>query len=399
MRPNRFVTFFTGSVEILVRGPQLEKLINLIIGAGLALWDVRRLGAEVFQAKMRAPAFLAIRPLIRRSGAVVKIRRKQGWPFLRRRLGARKAFWIGAAIFVAFLFYLSSIILVIKVEGFKGKEREDLLESLNRAGLRSGLPRNNLWKMKELIEQEVLLRTPKAAWLEISLRGVVAEVKVVPRKMAPAVRRRGDLVAAREGVVSRIITIRGTPLVKEGDTVAMGDVLISGTEWRNDPASGELTREETAASGIVEARVWYDWEVLEPKAVWQADGEKLAYTVYQIRIGGRLRPIIAFGKRTGRNYHWIRWRKRIYRGRNPLENVEVIKDTWYQVAWRRIQRPASLIRQAALQEVDAKRRSLGCLNPAALKAPLTLQWSEDGDFIKLAATMEVIQPIADFAER
>ena len=229
MRPNRFVTFCTGYVGILVRGQQLEKLVNLIIGAGLALWDIRRLGSEVFQAKMRAPAYLAIRPLIRCSGAVVKIRRKRGWPFLRRRLAERKAFWIGAACCVAFLFYLSSFILVIKVEGFKGKEKEELIASLNRAGLRVGLPRKNLWTVKEQIEQEVLLRNPKAAWMEISLHGVVAEVKVVSRKMAPAARRRGDLVATREGVVTRIVTIRGTPLVKEGDTVEIGERGLDGS--------------------------------------------------------------------------------------------------------------------------------------------------------------------------
>lgn len=399
MRQNRFVVFLTGYVLILVRGQQLEKFINLVTNAGLGLWNIRRLGPEVFQAKMRAPGFLKIRPFIRRSNTVVKIYRKCGWPFLQRRLAARKLFFIGASIFFTFLIYLSSFIMVIKVEGLKGDERQILLKTLKEAGLHAGLSRGDVLNRKSQIEQDVMLHSPNIVWLAVTVRGVVAEVKAVPRKTPTVKTGPGDIIAVREGVISKIITIRGTPLVKEGETVAKGDALISGIEWQTDPVNGDITKTDTAAQGIVEARVWYDWEVFEPKVIWRIVYSKLECTEYKLRMGGRLKPVITFGRKTGNNYQWVRWRKRIYRGRNPLESVELIKDTWYKTVWRRVTQPLETVKRFAWRDIQRKRLYLVRAGNATEKNPLSAVWSEDGNFIKLAVTMEAVETISRFQSR
>lgn len=53
-------------------------------------------------------------------------------------------------------------------------------------------------------------------------------------------------MAARDGIITEIIVFKGQPVVKEGDTVSRGQVLVI----------PEAENEETRA--IIRANVWYD---------------------------------------------------------------------------------------------------------------------------------------------
>lgn len=375
---------------MLVRGAHLEKLINLLTSSGLYLWDVKRLGTGAIQAKIRAHGFLRIRELIRRTNSTLKIHRKKGWPFIWRKMVYRKMFWIGALVFIALLVYLSSFIFFIKVEGFAGGERQQLLANLAKLGLKPGVLRRELLPRKSLIEREIMIHTPGAVWLGISIQGVVAEIKVVKRKFAPASLGKSDIVASKDGVVSKMIVVRGTPVVKEGDTVARGDLLISGVEWQTDAQAGELIKKEAPASGIVEAKVWYDLEVVEPKIIWYPDVQKAFFNEYKLRWGRKLWHLGSFGQKPSGNYYLIRWHRPIYQGRNPAEGVELIKDTWQTVNWRRVVRTREEIEQAALKDIDQKLKALSVLSDAT---PIRT-WSEEGNFIKLTLTYEKMENIS-----
>ena len=390
-RFNRFISFLTGYLVVLIRGPHLEKIINLMTGSGLHLWDVQRLEPETLQLKVRAHGFFRIHEMVRKTGLRVKIIRKKGWPFLWRDVNRRKGFLIGAALFAGALFYLSTFVFIIKVEGFEGEERGRLLHALAKRGLKPGVPRRDIVTKKNLIEREIMIDTPAAVWLGITVRGVVAEVKVVKRKTAPKKITACDIVAGRDGVISRLITIRGVPVVKEGDSVARGDLLISGTIWHNGPEGEAVAVEEVPASGIVEAKVWYDLSTIQPKIIWKPDFYKSQYTEYKLRWGHSLWTLGRFGKKAGDNYYFYRGRKRIFQGRNPVAVVELIKDTWRLISWRRCRLSASQVKRAAARDIKAKINRLGLFQNEMIQ---TMSWSEEGNFIKLTVTLEMTRDIA-----
>jgi similar to stage IV sporulation protein len=394
VRLERLVSFLTGYVEVLVRGAQLEKLLNLLTNSGLYLWDVKRLGNGVIQLKIRSYGFLRIRRLIRRTHSTVRIYRKRGWPFIRRKLGRRKMFWIGAVAFMTLLFYLSSLVLFIKVDGFAGGERKLLLTNLSGLGLKPGITRQDLLAKKSLIEREVMMHTPGAVWLGITVQGVVAEVKVVKRKIAPAPLGGCDIIAAHDGVISKLVVVRGVPVVKEGDTVARGDLLISGVEWLKDSESENLVKYEVSASGIVEAKTWYDLEAIEPKTIWRPVVKTARYKEYKLRWGRRLWHLGGIGKKPAGNYYWVRWHRHLYQGRNPFDSVELIKDTWQAVNWRRMVRSRREIEETARTEINNK---LKVLNVSRNNSSLT--WSEEGNFVKLTLTCEKQEDIAMISPR
>lgn len=391
MRFNRFLSYLTGYLVILIRGPHLEKIINLMTNSGLYVWDVLRLEPETLQVKIRAHGFFRMREMLKKTGSQARIIHKKGWPFWWRDLNRRKAFLIGAGAFIGLLIYLSSFVFFVKVNGFTGEERDRLLGALAKRGLKSGVFRQELLKRKSLIEREIMMDTPNAVWLGITIRGVVAEVKVVKRKTAPERIKACDIIAGRDGVISRLITIRGVPVVKEGDAVARGDLLISGTIWQHGSENNNLTSEEVPAAGIVEARVWYDLSVIEPKIIWKPIYLKSRYSVYRLRWGHHLWTLGGFGKNGSGNYSFIRWRKRLFQGRNRVAVVELIKDNWRAVAWRRSRLSDFEVQRAALVDINARMNRLGFSQPMVSKV---VTWTDEGNFTKATVTVETIQDIA-----
>ena len=400
---NRIVSWLMGYVEILVRGPHLEKFINLATNSGLLLWDVKRVGPDVLHVKLRAHGFRRIRGYARRSQATVRLHRKRGWPFVQRRLQRRRTFLLGCVLFLAGLVYLSTLVLVIRVEGFEGSDRQQLIATLAKLGVKPGISRQSLLARKALVEREVMLETPQAVWFGLNLRGVVADVTVVKRQSPPPPQANYDLIAGRDGLVTKVVVIRGTSAVKEGDTVAPGDLLISGVEWKHDKASAELVKIAVPANGIVEARVWQDIEVMEPRVCWRVTPAQERLTVYSLRVGRQLWPVFRIGRRPAGNYSWARWQKRLYQGRNPDKVVEIIKDEWQAARWIKVVRPLAELKAAALREAAERRKYLPdqaqSPNQPSTGAPgqpgkRTEQWTVEGNFLRLIVTYETVQDIA-----
>ena len=97
-------------------------------------------------------------------------------------------------------------------------------------------------------------RYPQVAWVEAGWRGTTLQIRVVagtPAGEAVSIDGSGDVVASRDGIIDRVMTVAGTPQVKSGDLVRAGQVLIAGEER----TSGGETR-PVAARGTVMARVW-----------------------------------------------------------------------------------------------------------------------------------------------
>lgn len=395
MKLSKGLTFFTGYVEIMIHGIRPEEVINRGIRAGVYFWDIRRLRPGVIYAKMHSTSFWQMRSLANASNCQVKLVKKHGWPLFRKKMVERQMLMIGAVLFLGVLGYLSTLVLWVNIDGLEGVEQRKLAAILEQVGLKPGISRRELLDKKRMFEREVMLLTSDAIWLGITSRGVVAQVKAVPRKTPLLPQAACDLVAAEDGVITRVAVIRGVAAVEEGATVAQGDRLITGVNWQTDPESGTVIQEEIAASGIVEARVWHEIEIIEPKVVWKAHTRRQQRVTYQLRVGEKVWKLGSWGAPIHGDYFWQRLRKRIYQGRNSSLNVEFIKNVYEEVRWQLVQRAPGEIKRTALAAAAIKQRELENLNFESQREA----WSDDGSFVKLIVTLEAIKDIAKVAPR
>lgn len=162
---------------------------------------------------------------------------------------------------------MSSLVWSIEVKGNQLLTETEVLDAANESGL-------TRWTLKwglepGEVEAGIAERLPLVSWTGVYINGtrVIIEVaeRVLPEdeEKSPA-----HLVAAKAGIIKEVLVLSGNPLVYEGDTVAQGQVLISGeipALWEKNIENGaevdyKLIREAdyVHAKGIVRARVWYE---------------------------------------------------------------------------------------------------------------------------------------------
>ena len=138
-----------------------------------------------------------------------------------------------AAIFVSLVLLILSSCPVwdVRVEGNEKISDALIVEGLEEVGFKVG----SLWSGIELseVENNFLKNNPSVSWINLNRRGTVAYVTVIENEEAeednePHREGFSNVVASCDTVIEEITVKRGRAVVKVGDTVKKGDLLISG---------------------------------------------------------------------------------------------------------------------------------------------------------------------------
>lgn len=162
-----------------------------------------------------------------------------------------------ALLFCMGLYFLSgNLVWDVRVSAGEGLDEATVLSELERAGVFPG----QLWARidKKHCELAVLDSSEEISWISINRRGTVAYVEAVRRvdgeePVAPV--GIGNIVADRDCVIEEITVKRGTAVVKVGDTVRKGELLISGVVQTE--RGTEYTHAEGVVIGICDGEVSY----------------------------------------------------------------------------------------------------------------------------------------------
>ena len=227
--------FWSGAVEFEALGGFPERFMNEAEACDVTIWNARRQGMSLF-GSCRAVDYGALRPAAKKSGVRLRIKRRLGLPFWLRPFRARWGLDVGCVAALVLLQALSSRVWVVTVEGNQTVTDTEITDVLTPLGIHLGANFDDV--DIAALRLEALRQLPTVGWLSVSQSGSVVTVKVkekepsVPtEESAPA-----DIVAAADGVVRRVTVTSGQAAVKEGDTVAKGDLLISGClESENGP--------------------------------------------------------------------------------------------------------------------------------------------------------------------
>jgi similar to stage IV sporulation protein len=358
--------YWKGYVTIIVEGTAPEKFINLALLQGISLWDIVPLGKQRLKAKVDIAQVKRLRPVARKTKTRFRIKEKNGLPFALRRVRRRKPFIAGLLMFVCLLYWLSSVVWFVDYAASEELQELDPQEVILLAqdlGLRPGVLKSSL-DMRE-IERMLEVQIPRLAWAGIELQGTRAIIRIVEKKLPSEEQldtKPGHLVAAKEGVISELLLISGEPLVKVGDTVAVGQVLVSGlvTPKAGEGQEGTVSRHPrlVRARGVVRARVWYEGRGEVPLV---EKGER--YTGSEVTIT-RLalldREIIIHGPKTPPfdYYHRKETSHKLVPWRNWQVPVELIVTNYRQVEpFRRVLEPEearSVALEQALRAVQAQ---------------------------------------------
>lgn len=127
--------------------------------------------------------------------------------------------------------FLSALVWDVRIEGNENIPSAKIVKELSECGFEIG----DLWFLvdRSKVETIFLLKNDEISWINVNRRGSVAYVKIIEKKdegddaPMPSVEY-SNIVASADCVIEEITVASGIALVKPGDTVKKGDLLISG---------------------------------------------------------------------------------------------------------------------------------------------------------------------------
>lgn len=245
----KFIRFITGYVCFTARGGFPERFINLCRLRGITLWELKSRDGVIYACTDRS-GYRRIRPVAKKSGMKVRIKKKCGLPFFLNRHSKRAGILVGICCCAAVLCILSTRIWSIDVIGNRCVSSEEIISVFSELGIRKGAAGDKI--NINAVEIAALQRLPELSWLNMNIDGSAALIEVRERVETPETEDNGepsDIVAARDGQIVILRPFNGTQEQKIGNPVLKGDLLISGIEENRD-----LTVSFCRAKGYVVAR-------------------------------------------------------------------------------------------------------------------------------------------------
>ena len=240
-----------GRVRYIVRTAMAEKLISRASEEGVRFEYLSRPDARTLDAWVNAADAKIFSALLDSLSIEYRAAGAAGLARIARFLRKRIALVPSIAAAVAVVIALSMRIWVVDVSG--AGDEAAVRRVLGDLGMKPGARKSAI--DFSALSRQLEAALPEYAFFGVKASGVYLMVDARAADKAPEVYRRADardLVADADGVVLRVNTAAGRALVKPGDTVRKGDVLIAGEERVS--ASGDTQR--VRAQGSVTARLW-----------------------------------------------------------------------------------------------------------------------------------------------
>lgn len=247
------INYILGYVNISVEGYFIERFINICISKKILMWNLKRKKSSFLYANIGMKDFKRIKEISRITKCKVKIESKKGFPFILHKYKKRKIFLIALLVVIMCIFAVSNFIWNIEIKGNDTIQTSEIINSLNNNGLKTGILKYKV-NTKQIISN-IRLERNDIAWIGIKIHGTNAIVEIVEADKKPDIIDEEDycnIISDKEGIITKINAANGTAVVKEGDIVKNGDILIGG--WLEGKYTG--TR-YVHSKGEIQAKVWY----------------------------------------------------------------------------------------------------------------------------------------------
>ncbi|MCD8158695.1 MAG: sporulation protein YqfD, partial [Clostridiales bacterium] len=215
-------------MRLKVRGILAFRFLNLLAREGIYIWDITCEGEYIgfyIGSKNKEKA----KELGVKTGCRVEIVSAKGFPEFLKNLKKDIFFTAGAVFFSLFLLMSTRRIWLIEVKGNYRINTGEILEFCSRNNLDYGTKKSELDTNR--IEREIKNNFQDISFASITVSGTRALITVSETLPLPEEKNYmalGNITACENAVITDITVSSGTPVVKEGMSVAAGDLLISG---------------------------------------------------------------------------------------------------------------------------------------------------------------------------
>lgn len=246
-----------GIMKISVEGFFIERFINLCLQEDLEIWDIERIHDGVIYVKFFYINYDKICEIANITKCKIEIKEKNGVPFLINRYKHRKIFAALIAVVTTIITITNMFIWEVKIIGDFSIPIEEVKELLEEENIKVGVFKKDI--NIESAKLNIILKRDDIAWIGINKKGNKVIVEIVPKVLAEEDLYKdtvGNVIADKAGIVEKIYVAEGTAMVKKGELVDKGTLLISGmvsselSATRYVRADGEIVLKTTYVEKI-----------------------------------------------------------------------------------------------------------------------------------------------------
>ena len=241
-----------GRVTVRVRMLNPDRVLNLLWNSDIKVTDVRKRDVTTLEFDIDYRNYDELKDIVKRCDGKVKIIQSKGGLFLYLKIKKSISLVIGGILFFCIMFVLSQYVWSVEINTTKNVSPFEIRKVLYSKGIIPGISKKaiNVTEIERLIEDS----NKDVLWVRVRIEGSSLRVLIEEKVNPPSIKINdyGNLVASMEGEVSRVYTYSGRAIVKEGDIVNKGDVLIEGI------IGSEGNEVEVPPSGVVIANTFVE---------------------------------------------------------------------------------------------------------------------------------------------
>ena len=381
------LNFVFGYVSINIEGFFNERFINICNNKSIFLWNIKRKNSTTICVNIGISDFKKIKQICKKTKSKIKINQKKGLPFIFERYKKRKIFLLLIIIILGLIVISSNYIWNIEIRGLNKINENELLEQLQENGFEVGKIKGKI-NTNEIINKIRLIRND-ISWMEINLKGTNAIINIVEAEEKPNIideNRYCDIVSNTSGIIEKITTERGTALVRKGDIVEKGTILIGGY------MEGKYTdKRYVHAKGEVKAKVWYTKKkkskyIREEKRLTGREEKKYSIKFNNFAIN-LYKSIPNF-----ENYDKINESKKIKLFSNFYLPITIYKDTYKEVEYKKTTYGKAELKNILIKELEDEFENDNIKNENLINKFANI-YNADSEEMEIELTCEVLENI------
>ena len=223
------IRWLKGTVTFIIMGKFPERFISACRKSGIHLWNIKR-QKDNMSANAFASDYKKIRHIARRNTVKVRLKNKKGAYLLRKKYRKRIGIPIGIFASATIVLLFSTRIWKIEIKGCESRLADSIISELKENGLKIGCIKNGI-NVKDL-QSKIMLEEDEVSWISINIVGSTAYIEVSERRQPPEKffdsNNVANIVAECDAQIKYLEIYSGQAMVKVGETVSKGDILVSG---------------------------------------------------------------------------------------------------------------------------------------------------------------------------
>lgn len=251
---SKFDKYKRGIITIEIQSHIPEKFINLLWKNEVQIKNISKKSITTMTMDINLKDYNKIKEISKRTKTKIKIINRKGFTFFFFKIRRRVALVFGSLLFVFILYYLSTFIWRIDIQTENNLSPYEIRQQLMSYGIVSGISKNKI-NVYELQDKMLKSNNDSIMYFRARIEGSRLIVNAIEKTPPPNMVAETDpcnLVAKKDAEIVRVFTTAGTPIVKKGDMVKAGQIIVKGEQGK------EGSTYAVHAEGAVIARTFYE---------------------------------------------------------------------------------------------------------------------------------------------